>query len=121
MKIPPAATVLAAFIECFGGLALIVGILGHAGEGTGFGSFALQMLLVVLVAGAGCVDRPIAHSLVHPGAGHGRLCWRRGSSRHSADGAGHILVAGLVLGLINAFVRPVLVPDLPARCWRAWS
>ena len=27
----------------------------------------------------------------------------------SADGAGHILVAGLVLGLINALVRPVLV------------
>jgi putative oxidoreductase len=29
LKIPPAATVLAAFVECFGGLALIVGILAR--------------------------------------------------------------------------------------------
>jgi putative oxidoreductase len=42
MKIPPAATVLAAFIECFGGLALIVGFLARPS--------ALGLLLVMLVA-----------------------------------------------------------------------
>jgi putative oxidoreductase len=42
MKIPPAATVLAAFIECFGGLALIVGFLARPS--------ALGLILVMLVA-----------------------------------------------------------------------
>jgi putative oxidoreductase len=42
MKIPPAATVLAAFIECFGGLALIVGLLVRPA--------ALGLIVVMLVA-----------------------------------------------------------------------
>ena len=42
MKIPPAATVLAAFIECFGGLALIVGFLARPS--------ALGLIVVMLVA-----------------------------------------------------------------------
>jgi putative oxidoreductase len=42
MKIPPAATVLAAFIECFGGLALIVGLLARPS--------ALGLIVVMLVA-----------------------------------------------------------------------
>jgi putative oxidoreductase len=42
MKIPPAASVLAAFIECFGGLALIVGFLARPS--------ALGLILVMLVA-----------------------------------------------------------------------
>ena len=42
MKIPPAATVLAAFIECFGGLALIVGLLARPA--------ALGLIVVMLVA-----------------------------------------------------------------------
>jgi putative oxidoreductase len=42
MKIPPAATVLAAFIECFGGLALIVGFLARPS--------ALAIIVVMLVA-----------------------------------------------------------------------
>jgi putative oxidoreductase len=42
MKIPPAATVVAAFIECFGGLALIVGLLARPS--------ALGIIVVMLVA-----------------------------------------------------------------------
>jgi len=42
LKIPPAATVLAAFIECFGGLALIVGFLARPS--------ALGLIVVMLVA-----------------------------------------------------------------------
>jgi putative oxidoreductase len=42
MKIPPAATTLAAFIECFGGLALIVGLLARPA--------ALGLIAVMLVA-----------------------------------------------------------------------
>jgi putative oxidoreductase len=42
MKIPPAATVVAALIECFGGLALIVGLLARPA--------ALGVIVVMLVA-----------------------------------------------------------------------
>ena len=42
LKVPPAATVLAAFIECFGGLALIVGVLARPS--------ALGIIGVMLVA-----------------------------------------------------------------------
>jgi len=42
MKIPPPATVLAAFIECFGGLALIVGLLVRPA--------AVGLIVVMLVA-----------------------------------------------------------------------
>jgi putative oxidoreductase len=89
-KIPPPATVLAAFIECFGGLALIVGcwspaavglvavmlvavvkvhgrngffinFSGTPGKGHGFEfNFVLIMMLLASLAGAGAVDRPRA-------------------------------------------------------------
>lgn len=42
MQIPPAASVAAAFIECFGGLALIVGLLARPA--------ALGIIVVMLVA-----------------------------------------------------------------------
>jgi len=42
LKVPPAATVLVAFIECFGGLALIVGFLARPS--------ALGLIVVMLVA-----------------------------------------------------------------------
>jgi putative oxidoreductase len=42
MKIPPAATVIAAFIECFGGLAMLVGVLARP--------VALALIVVMLVA-----------------------------------------------------------------------
>ena len=42
LKIPPAATVLAALLECVGGLALIVGVLARP--------FALGLIVVMLVA-----------------------------------------------------------------------
>jgi putative oxidoreductase len=42
LKIPPAATALAAFLECVGGLALIVGLLARP--------FALGLIVVMLVA-----------------------------------------------------------------------
>lgn len=42
LKVPPAATVLAAFIECFGGLALIAGVLARPS--------ALGIIGVMLVA-----------------------------------------------------------------------
>jgi putative oxidoreductase len=42
MKIPPAATAVAAFLECVGGLALIVGVLARP--------FALGLIVVMLVA-----------------------------------------------------------------------
>jgi len=42
LKIPPAATVIAAFIECFGGLALLVGVLARP--------VAVALIVVMLVA-----------------------------------------------------------------------
>jgi putative oxidoreductase len=42
MKIPPAATVIAAFIECFGGLAILVGVLARP--------VAVSLIVVMLVA-----------------------------------------------------------------------
>jgi putative oxidoreductase len=44
LKIPPAATVLSALLECFGGLALIVGLLVRPA--------ALGLIVVMLMAGA---------------------------------------------------------------------
>jgi putative oxidoreductase len=90
MKVPPAATALAAFIECFGGLALIVGVLARPsalgiigvmlvavakvhwkngffmasqpGQGNGWEyNFALiAMALAVLIGGAGALSIDIA-------------------------------------------------------------
>ena len=42
LKIPPAATVIAAFIECFGGLAILVGVLARP--------VAVSLIVVMLVA-----------------------------------------------------------------------
>ena len=65
MNIPPAATVLAAFIECFGGLAVLVGFLTRPA--------ALGLIAVMLVAIA---KVHAAHGFflnwsVTPGKGHG--------------------------------------------------
>jgi putative oxidoreductase len=93
LKVPPAATVLAAFVECFGGLALIVGVLARPaaagligvmlvaiakvhwkngffmatqpGQSNGWEyNFALiAMALAVLIGGAGALSIDIA---LHP-------------------------------------------------------
>ena len=65
MNIPPAATVLAAFIECFGGLAVLVGFLTRPA--------ALGLIAVMLVAIA---KVHAAHGFflnwsMTPGKGHG--------------------------------------------------
>ena len=65
MNIPPAATVLAAFIECFGGLAVLVGFLTRPA--------ALGLIAVMLVAIA---KVHVAHGFflnwsMTPGKGHG--------------------------------------------------
>ena len=65
MKIPPAATVLAAFIECFGGLALIVGLLVRPA--------AVGLIVVMLVAVAKVHGRNgfFINFSGTPGKGHG--------------------------------------------------
>ena len=65
MKIPPAATVLAAFIECFGGLALIVGLLVRPA--------AVGLIVVMLVAVAKVHGRNgfFLNFSGTPGKGHG--------------------------------------------------
>jgi putative oxidoreductase len=65
MNIPPAATALAAFVECFGGLALIVGLVARP--------VALGLIVVMLVAIAKVHGK---HGLflnfaLTPGKGHG--------------------------------------------------
>jgi putative oxidoreductase len=65
MNIPPAATVLAAFIECFGGLALILGLLARP--------VALALILVMLVAIVKVHGRNgfFLNFAMTPGKGHG--------------------------------------------------
>ena len=65
MNIPPAATVLAAFIECFGGLALILGLLARP--------VALALILVMLVAIVKVHGRNgfFLNFALTPGKGHG--------------------------------------------------
>ena len=65
MNIPPAATALAAFIECFGGLALIVGLLVRP--------VAAGLILVMLVAIAKVHVRHgfFLNFAMVPGKGHG--------------------------------------------------
>lgn len=65
MNIPPAATAAAAFIECFGGLALIVGFLARPA--------ALGLIVVMLVA-ISKVHAPhgfFINWMMAPGKGHG--------------------------------------------------
>jgi len=65
LKIPPGATVLAALIECFGGLALIVGLLVRPA--------ALGLLVVMLVAVAKVHGKNgfFLNMSGTPGKGHG--------------------------------------------------
>ena len=65
MSIPPAATTLAAFIECFGGLAMIVGFLARPA--------ALGLILVMLVAVAKvhASNGFFLNFAMTPGKGHG--------------------------------------------------
>jgi putative oxidoreductase len=65
MNIPPAATALAAVIECFGGLALIVGLLARPA--------ALGLIAVMLVAIAKVHGRNgfFMNFTLTPGKGHG--------------------------------------------------
>jgi putative oxidoreductase len=65
MNIPPAATVLAAFIECFGGLALIIGLLARP--------VALALILVMLMAIVKVHARNgfFLNFAMTPGKGHG--------------------------------------------------
>jgi len=65
MNIPPAATALAAFIECFGGLALIIGFLARPA--------ALGLILVMLVAIAKVHGKHgfFLNFAMTPGKGHG--------------------------------------------------
>jgi putative oxidoreductase len=65
MKIPPAATVLAALIECFGGLALIVGLLVRPAA---VGLIAVMLVAVVKVHGPNGFFINFAGT---PGKGHG--------------------------------------------------
>ena len=65
MNIPPAATVLAAFIECVGGLALILGLLARP--------VVLALILVMLVAIVKVHGRNgfFLNFAMTPGKGHG--------------------------------------------------
>jgi len=65
MNIPPAATALAAFTECFGGLALIAGLLARPA--------AAGLILVMLVAVAKVHGRNgfFLNFALAPGKGHG--------------------------------------------------
>lgn len=65
MKIPPAATVLAALIECFGGLALIVGLLVRPAA---VGLIVVMLVAVVKVHGPNGFFINFAGT---PGKGHG--------------------------------------------------
>jgi putative oxidoreductase len=65
MNVPPAATVLAAFTECFGGLALIIGVLARPS--------AIGLIGVMLVAVAKVHARHgfFLNFAMTPGRGHG--------------------------------------------------
>jgi putative oxidoreductase len=65
MNVPPAATALAAFTECFGGLALIVGVLARP--------TAIGLILVMLVAIAKVHGKHgfFLNFSMTPGKGHG--------------------------------------------------
>jgi putative oxidoreductase len=65
MNVPPAATALAAFTECFGGLALIVGVLARP--------TAIGLILVMLVAIAKVHGKHgfFLNFSLTPGKGHG--------------------------------------------------
>jgi len=65
MNVPPAATVLAAFVECFGGLALIVGVLARPAA---VGLIAVMLVAITKVHGRNGFFLNFAMT---PGKGHG--------------------------------------------------
>src|SRR5215510_8383818 len=65
MNIPPAATALAAFTECFGGLALIVGLLARPAA---LGLIVVMLVVVAKVHGKNGFFLNMAGT---PGKGHG--------------------------------------------------
>jgi putative oxidoreductase len=65
MKIPPAATVLAACVECFGGLALIVGLLARPA------ALGLIVVMLVAIAKVHAKNGFFLNMSSTPGKGHG--------------------------------------------------
>jgi len=65
MNVPPGATVLAAFIECFGGLAMIVGFLARP---SGLGLIGVMLVAVAKVHGR---NGFFLNFTMTPGKGHG--------------------------------------------------
>ena len=65
MNIPPAATVLAAFIECFGGLAMIVGFLARP---SGLGLVVVMLVAIAKVHGRNGL---FLNMMMTPAKGHG--------------------------------------------------
>ena len=65
MNVPPAATVLAAFTECFGGLALIVGVLARPS------AIGLIGVMLVAVAKVHAQHGFFLNFAMTPGRGHG--------------------------------------------------
>jgi len=65
MNVPPGATVLAAFIECFGGLAMIVGFLARP-SGVG-----LVVVMLVAIAKVHARHGFFLNFTMTPGKGHG--------------------------------------------------
>jgi putative oxidoreductase len=65
MKIPPAAAALAAFTECFGGLALIVGLLARPA------ALGLTIVMLVAIAKVHARNGLFLNMQGTPGKGHG--------------------------------------------------
>src|SRR5439155_25587671 len=65
MKIPPAAAALAAFTECFGGLALIVGLLARPA------ALGLTIVMLVAIAKVHWRNGLFLNMQGTPGKGHG--------------------------------------------------
>ena len=65
MNVPPAATVLAAFTECFGGLALIIGVLARPS------AIGLIGVMLVAVAKVHAQHGFFLNFAMTPGRGHG--------------------------------------------------
>ena len=65
MNVPPPATVIAAFIECFGGLAMIVGFLARP---SALGLFVVMLVAIAKVHGGNGL---FLNMMMTPGKGHG--------------------------------------------------
>lgn len=93
LKIPPAATALAAFVECFGGLALIVGLLARPA--------ALGIIVVMLVAIAKVHWKNGFFLATQPGQGNG---WEFNFVLIAMALA--VLVGGAGAGSLDHLLRP---------------